>query len=148
MKTLPTRMYCDQLERVRVYFLNLSSKCSISNIRIASNGIASSKICFRQVDKNENKLQLNKLEWLNKNEFKFKESDNEKTFKQPYTNNAEIQSSSDLVFSLDEVCIGPNGLYELDMWVRGPCQPGEHKFYFMFFYQEMGQLPNSGNSFK
>ena len=148
MKKLPTRIYCDQFERVRVYFLNISSQGSIGNIRIASNGIASSKICFRQVNQNKNKLQLNKLESMKKSEFKFKELDNEKTFKQQFTNNSEIQSSSDLVFSLDEVCIGPNGLYELDMWIRGPCEPGEHKFYFMFFYQEMDQLIKNGNIFK
>lgn len=153
MDHLPTKMYCDQFERVRIYFVNLSNDKPIGNLKIASNGIATSKICFRELNKREHKLKLNQLERLNKNEFKYKDTElanAEKLNKQPFVTNSELVPNTDMIYSLDNVTINPNGVYELDMWIRGPNQPGDHKFYFMFFYQEVGvqEVVNSSSTFK
>jgi len=47
-------MLCDQVERFRLYFINKSDEMSIGNIKIASNGMKSSWVCFSQTDKQTN----------------------------------------------------------------------------------------------
>lgn len=145
---LPARMQCDQLEKIRVYFVNLSTQKQIGNVKIASNGIASSRICFRQANISETQLELNQMKQLNKSEFKFKETD-AIADKQSMPGSLKTSIDTELVYSLGDVVINPNDVYQLDMWIRGPSQPGEHKFYFMFFYQEVGDsAASSSNSFK
>jgi hypothetical protein len=145
MNKLPTKMYCDQFVKVKLYFINLNNNNkSIGNIKIASNGIAMSRIYFCETNKKTNKLlKLNELKAINKTEFnKFKETTT--TDYKPVSSLAEI----DLIHSLDDVKIESNQHYELDMWIRGPSQPGEHKFYFMFYYQEVGDNINTLNTIK
>jgi hypothetical protein len=48
-----------------------------------------------------------------------------------------VANKAEFVYSLDEnVTIEPNGYRVIDMWLKAPETEGEHKFYFMFFYQE------------
>lgn len=47
-------MLCDQVERFRLYFINKSDEMSIGNIKIASNAMTSSLVCFSQIDKQSN----------------------------------------------------------------------------------------------
>ena len=143
MDRLPTKMYCDQIDKVKLYFINLNNdNKKIGNIKIASNGISMSRICFCETESKLKLLKLNELETLNKSDFKFKETDSTANYRQ--LSLAEI----DLTYSLDDVLIDSNEQYELDMWIRGPSQPGEHKFYFMFYYPEVGDNIDTLNTFK
>ncbi len=47
-------MLCDQVQRFRLYFINKSDEMSIGNVKIASNAMTSSLVCFSQIDKQSN----------------------------------------------------------------------------------------------
>ncbi len=73
MDHVPKTMLCNQLERVRICFRNIGEELPIGNLKIASNGISSSRLCFSNSEKIVEKkaLQLNKEASLSNSEFKY-----------------------------------------------------------------------------
>lgn len=143
---MPTNLACNQLERVKLYLINTSTESRIGSLKISSNGLTSSEICFA-VPNNKPALDSGSLKnaklikSVNKNEFKFKESTlGSQTDDEASNNNkfaAKAPLETEFLYSLDGVTIEPNGCHELDMWIKAPEAEGEHKFCFMFFYQEI-----------
>lgn len=149
MDSVPDTMYCEQLKRIRIYFINTSDTIPIGNLRIASNGLTTSKLCFNHPNK-----QTTKSNALFTSDFKSKDfqttdqTNNSRSeplkfnFTQlhhsdeSYANSQQQNTDSQCVYSLDNVVIAPQGHYELDMWIRAPETVGEHHFYFMFFYED------------
>lgn len=150
MSHIPTFMMCNQLERVKIYFVNLSDQFSIGNLKIASNGIQSSHLCFDDINKN-NKLEFdsNEFAYLKKCDFKYKENldeHNDSSNDMSSKFQKSISESNDFIYSLDDVVINPNEHYEIDMWIRAPETQGEFKFYFMFFYEDNSNPPTTPKS--
>lgn len=146
MDHLPTKLLCNQLERVRIYLVNTSSEMPIGNIKIASNGLVSSRISFNQQTLAGHSHE--RMQFLNKHEFKHKEDvEADEAAKQDVHthkfNKQPNEANNSMLHSLDDVIIGPNGHYVLDMWLRAPDVEGEHKFYFMFFYQDYSLSPEA-----
>ena len=175
MDKMPEKMLCNQLERVKLYFINKSDTIPVGNIRIASNGISQSNICFNDSNKrvesslkpNELNTRLtsdyktnlkpnNGLDSLKSEPLKFKFTHthkSEESYSTPNTNN--LNDSNELVYSLDDVVIQPNEHYSIDMWIRAPEKEGNHILYFMFFYEDANNIkktpvkkPMSSNSLK
>lgn len=159
MDKIPSDLLCNQLEKVRVYFINPSENIPIGNIRIASNGIANSTLCFNDTNKKSvSSLVMDQLTILPNADFKFKEqtsscdssslSGNEplkfnfthvhhadESFSMANTS-SHLAESHENVYSLDNVVIKPQEHYQIDLWIRAPDTEGKHKFYFMFFYED------------
>ena len=162
MDSVPETMLCNQLERVGVYFINLCDEVPIGNIRIASNGIGMSRVCFRPTTPLDNKrvLKLDEIESIESSEFKFKKAATESNaanvndsfrnepiklnYSHKHHNDSDTNSNnanslaSDMqnIYSLENVVVEPKSGYQLDMWIRAPETDGEHKFYFMVFYED------------
>jgi len=159
MDSVPETMLCNQLERIGVYFINLCDEVPIGNIRIASNGIGMSRVCFSPATLLDNERVL-KLDEIESSEFKFKKAAaaepnaanvnnsfrNEPiklNYSHKHHNDSDINSNANSlasgmqnVYSLENVVVEPKGCYQLDMWIRAPETDGEHKFYFMVFYED------------
>lgn len=126
-------MICNQLEKVKIFFIN-PSHVPIGNVKIASNGISSSHIIF---DRESANSSISSRIAYSKSEFKFNDdlvpNDNKN---EPMTPKPPI----DFIYSLDEQLIEPNGgVCELDMWIRAPEIEDEHTFYLMFAYEDMSE---------
>ncbi len=158
MDKLPNNLLCNQLERIRVYFINPSDNIPIGNIRIASNGVANSTLCFHDPNKNsENPLEIDELTILSSAEFKFKELSSsvpgsfsneplkfnfthvhraEESFSMVNPTTNHLTEGHENVFSLENVVIKPKEHYQIDLWIRAPETEGAHKLNFMFFYED------------
>ncbi len=146
MDNLPKTMMCNQLEKVRIYFINKSDEMSIGNIKIASNASAMSRLCFVKSNENSNFLLNNHI--VNRSEFRFREDDimanemnDSNQMKQAQISQNDL---SDSIYSLEDIVIKPNEHYELDMWILGSDTEGEHKFHFMFFYEDLSNSKQIG----
>jgi hypothetical protein len=149
MDHLPQTMISNQFEKVKIIFINQSNESSIGNIQIASNALQNNQISFdvssASFSSNNNMSDIK----IPKNKFKFMEDtfqnssneDHHQQQQQQQQQNLNKQPKKfDFIYSLDNgVIIKPNECYELDMWIRAPEIQGEHKFYFMFFYQDITQ---------
>lgn len=137
----------------------MSSENSIGNIKIASNGLSSSEICFTEAHSNrdivnntpahvDTEPQAKRIKRTCKTEFKYNDEANSSHLSDEYSNATDQQQllankfspskviDADFLYTLEGVVIEPNGCHVLDMWLKAPESEGEHKFYFMFFYQE------------
>lgn len=149
---LPGTLACNQLERVRVYLVNTSAEFPIGNIKIASNGLASTHICFSRTDATTNS-STGSIDAMSKREFKYLETLTANTSsagladeglnhgEQHRANQARLAADAEYVCDFDGVTLEPNGCHAIDMWIKAPESEGEHKFYFMFFYQESFATP-------
>ncbi len=147
MDNLPKTMICNQLEKVRIYFINKSDEMSIGNIKIASNASTMSRLCFVKPNDKNNSFILNN-HVMNRNEFKFREDDilanqinDANQSKQAQVTSNDLNES---IYSLEDVIIKPNCHYELDMWILGSDSEGEQKFHFMFFYEDLSNSKQIG----
>lgn len=160
MDKLPEKMLCNQLELVRLYFINNSNTIPVGNIRIASNGISQSNICFddpnKQVKTSLSPNELNtrpisdyKTNLKPKNDFESKKAEplkfsfththkSEESYSAPNANS--LNDGNDLIYSLDNVVIAPNEHYTIDMWIKAPETKGTHPIYFMFFYEDSNNI--------
>ena len=140
---LPSTMICNQLEKVRLHFINVNSDLIIGNIKIAASGLSSSRISFHDTNSKQIHSLFDKktsICTLNKSEFKYLEDIQSAA---AAMNNSDQQqhhnqrnNENDFVYSLDGVVIPASSHYELDMWIRAPEHEGDHMFYFMFFYED------------
>lgn len=139
--------------------MNTSSEFPIGNIKIASNGFATSDICFAHQSNSKHPSstheQLKLIKSLDKREFKFKESivtnhmsasidEMFNTAEQQKASQVKHAAEADFIYELEGVQIEQNGSYSIDMWIKAPEYEGEHKFYFMFFYQECLSIEETG----
>jgi len=145
MDSLPKTMICNQFERVRIYFINLSNEFPIGNIKIASNELQTCRLYFSDTNKigDELKIDQDSLFTFEKSSFEFKKEilNQEQQQHQPFqantnSNDFSSQGYNNNIYSLDNVILKPNEHYALDMWIRAPDIEGDYKFYFMFFYED------------
>ena len=141
---LPDSMICNQFERVKLCFVNLSDEMPVGNIKIASNGLSNARLCFYDGNKAKETKTEGSMIVLKKDEFKFKELTS--FLQQQAENLADLDKFNaastaktydySFIYSLDGVVVKPNERYEIEMWIRAPESEGDHKFYFMFFYED------------
>lgn len=151
MDSLPKTMICNQFERVRIYFSNLSNENPIGNIKIASNEIQSCRLHFNDSNKKERNERLQQEDSLynfDKNVYEFKKEkmnqDQQQQSFQSNVNNSSNESSgqkiNNNIYSLDSLILNPNEHYVLDMWIRAPESEGVFKFCLMFFYEDFNGI--------
>ncbi len=165
MSSIPEQIYCEQLEPIKIYFINQSSTVPVGNIRIATNGLLTSKICFNDPNRRSansfdnfkftNKQSINDSDPLSTvasanraNEplkFHFTHTHrSEELMANPINTNTDAQ----LIYSLEGVVVQPGESYEIDMWIRGPESEGEHSFFFMFFYEDASKMTEDSPGLK
>ena len=145
MDNLPKSMICNQLERVKIYFINMSDEFPIGNIKIASNEIQTSRIFFHNSNNSEDNCGIDQdlMFDFEKKYFEFKKQSSQEKYQQN-TNTNEASNQGSIIHSLGNVVLKPNEKYELDMWIRAPDVEGDKKLYFMFFYEDFS-IYNNGN---
>ncbi len=159
MSNIPEQIYCEQLQPVKVYFINQSSTVPVGNIRIASNGLLTNKICFYDSKRQSSVSSFDKLikySSHHSNLLPLKANNEQLKFHFKHTHRSEelmanpvnTNTDSQLIYSLDGVIVQPGEHYELDMWIRGPDTEEEHKFYFMFFYEDASKMSEGSPSMK
>jgi trafficking protein particle complex subunit 8 len=131
MDHLPTSMLCNQIDRIKVYLVNLSDEFVINNLKIATTQM--SQIYFRKVStKDESKVTtacLNKLDLSPENN---NTANNSRANKIQQIKEKDAQ----FVFSYDDGGpIGTGGVIELEMWLKASdIADINQNFNLLFFY--------------